>query len=512
MKKQVFISILLLLAVPMLAQEKYFREAIQRGPTANGFYCINNTSKKNITVGELSVYAERMGYAIGRIATTELSRFGDTKTIVYKFEFLTADKFDAYVFRCLSNAESVKPLPNTKGTAFFLPINQVKKWNPYSSSRNSDNNSKTLKRYDNVVWTGQITNGLLHGTGKGLFKQGNLYYYISGNFSYGFPSEKPTIKTATKASNQKKASPNGLDVNAMETPAVTPRFLASLTGITDSKLKEAANLAVKDDCNKAVKKLDESYRKALAINKTNYAKASYDKYPEEFCATYKNIADAKTMEKAREIADFVNIVYALQIPVHVHFIGSNSSLARLFGAYEYTWDQQTWDSFNNTLTKANNGMKRLKANSKYGFKNFCIQTEGLLKKQNEVFAKSTQEGRAEFAQLHGRETAERAARDAKRNAGNTKHSLEIDWDRSKKPSGDIPEHNFLFHRTSYENSGSIYFKSGSENVTYNVYFYDGEFDYYKITYASSKIREGLKKWEFKSEVEMYEAILNALRQ
>ena len=502
MKRQVFISILLLLAVPMLAQEKYFREAIQRGPTANGFYCINNTSKKNITVGELSVYAQRMGYVIGRIATTDLSRFGDTKTIVYKFEFLTADKFDAYVFRCLSNSESVKPLPTTKGTAFFLPINEVKKWNPYSSSRNS-NNSQTLKRYDNVVWTGQITNGLLHGSGKGLFKQGNLYYYFSGNFMYGFPAEKPTIKTATKASNQKKDSPNGLDVNSMETPAVSPRFLASLTGITDSKLKEAANLVIKDDYNKAVKKLEESYRKALAINKTNYAKASYDKYPEEFCAIYKNIADAKTMEKAREIADLVYVVYALQCPVHESFI--------IFGS-ESSWNQEKINQYNNILAKANNDFKRLKTYSKYGFKNFCIQVDGLLKKQNEVFENNKKNGWTQYKELHTREVAERSAREAKRNAENAKRSMEIDWNRSKRPSGDITEHSVWTAYEHYENSGEIVFKSGYERVTYNAYFNFGNFLYYKIGYASAKIREGLKKWEFKTEGEMYEAILNALRK
>ena len=494
----------------MLAQEKYFREAIQRGPTANGFYCINNTSKKNITVGELSVYAQRMGYVIGRIATTDLSRFGDTKTIVYKFEFLTADKFDAYVFRCLSNSESIKPLPNTKGTAFLLPMNQVKQGNPFFATRNSNNyNSQNLKRYDNVIWTGQINNGLLHGTGKGLFKQGNQYYYISGHFSYGFPAEKPTIKTATKASNQKKDSPNGLDVNSLETPAVTPRFLASLTGFTDSKLKEAANLVIKDDYNQAVKKLDESYKKALAINKTNFAKASYDKYPEEFCAIYKTIADPKTMEKAREIEDFVNIVYALQIPVHVHFIGSSSSVARLFGAYENTWDQETWDRFNNTLTKANNGIKRLKANSKYGFKNFCIQTEGLLKKQNEVFAKSTKEGRTEYEEMHSKEEAERSKKYAKRAAIYNELSKEIDWERSKSPSGKI--YYAIFGDDHYEKEGVIRFKAGLEEVRYNAYFFNNKLLYYQITYASNEHIYNQRHKTFKNEGELYEFILNAPR-
>ena len=70
----------------------------------------------------------------------------------------------------------------------------------------------------------------------------------------------------------------------------------------------------------------------------------------------------------------------------------------------------------------------------------------------------------------------------------------------------------MLNRNDYcKNEGEVRFKSGIEYVKYNAYYYRDRFDHYGITDASSKINSNLNKREFKTEGEMYEAIINAIK-
>ena len=88
MKRILLVALFLAVVIKGWSQQSLFEEAIRRGPTPNGFYCIENPKKKDIKEQDLRNYAKKKGYVVGRVATSEISKFGDLKIVVYKFEFM----------------------------------------------------------------------------------------------------------------------------------------------------------------------------------------------------------------------------------------------------------------------------------------------------------------------------------------------------------------------------------------------------------------------------------------
>lgn len=157
-------------------EDKHFREALLGEREYRGFYVLINEDKKIVKAETLVEYCKAHDYRWReKYETKNVSRFGDFATSVSKFYFIPNALYYQYVFewtdRTMSNGKNLK----NKGTVYFF--------DPDSYS--------FICIKDNALWTGQVVDGYIEGSGAGIWqKDDKHYYYFSGNFSKGFPVGK----------------------------------------------------------------------------------------------------------------------------------------------------------------------------------------------------------------------------------------------------------------------------------------------------------------------------------
>lgn len=517
MIKRLILFFFILLSVPVLAQEHYFQEAIRRGLKPNGYYCIENTAKRDITVKELQSYADSKGYIVGRIATTNLYKFGDSKIIAYKFEFklkeesktIAPKNYDEYVYGFLKGTKGGLSIPGGMGAAYMHYLDNKSETNVDPLITISIKGRKKLKYVDNIHWTGSIMNGLLHGSGSGFMFWDGYYCLFYGNFSHGFPTENISVKAVWGKNKEALNNLSSDDVRAKVIYIVKPQELSGATTDNDPKLRQAARGRLSECCTADKAQLEESFRKARAINISNYSNHTDDYFPKSFCDIYDNIADATTMAKARELRDFNKVLNVLNMII-APFYDETGVFTQLFGGYKTEWLQKAWDDQNARINEATSACNKLKTSSKYGFKTFFAQAAPLVAKQRQKFDAETRKSRAEYDKIHQQEYEKRKRRAEELQKIDQKLSTEIDWDRSKSPSGELTS-TILETCDYYQEPGVIRFKAGVEYVNYNEFYYRDKLDHYGITHASSKIERNLRKREFKTYGELLEAVTNAAK-
>lgn len=492
-----------------MCQEKYFREALKRGQSENGTYLLENPKRASLTAYDLRQYAKQNGFLVGRVTRVD-SKSGSPAVVVGTLEFMKPENYDAFVYSCLSGSPA-STMPQAKGICYLLPrTERVKKRNGLSISvvkRNT--HGHTLTRIEDIMWTGSIVDGNIHGRGIGFFVQDDKYFCFEGNFAHGFPIEDMTLK-GIRLNKDKMDILEEENIKYLDTPKVDSDVLGEFATNSDERLKAAAKFRLMENYDDAVKKLEESYNKAKTINKTNYSKFKKDYYPERFCDMFKTVASQNVLEKAEELRDFNNVIAGLNAPILVKCYDETSVLSQLFGALKTKWDQKTVDYVESKIDKGIASCAKLKTSSKFGFKNFCMQTEQALKKKKTDFTAAVNNSRAEYDNIHNQEYSAKQREWQAEEKRQKELSTEIDWERSKSPSGGL--YYPLIGVYDYcMNEGEVRFKSGIEYVKYNAFYHHDIFDHYGITGASSKISSKLKKSEFKTEGEMYEAIINAIK-
>lgn len=501
--KNVFLCLLLLMAVNSYAQEdRLFSEAISRGRQPNGSYIVNNSSKKAVTIEEMTSYVKRKGYAVLGYNTQIKKQFGNAREVVDRMEFIAKQDYPQYAFYVMSGGTT--NYSQLKKGSFFQPTEE-KQYKKHGIVEVLSGVKTVFWRNDNVLWTGSLSNGFLHGSGKAFWVVGsNECYYFEGTFEYGFPK---VVKTSTYIAKHDIGSLSRQKSKAFKMKEVTPEMIAANASTSDSKLKQAIKLNMSASYDSDVTKLESAYQKAKTLSSSNYQSFKREPIVARFVNNYsKTNHDPKNLlPKARATNDAYYVCAALQYPIQERYYGVNSFLTAIQFNGSIDWLSKEVDGDRELFKKGLNIAKNGKNNNQYGFRTFYSQAVPLLENKLRKFESKVASDRRYYEQKMNsvRERSQRIHNEL---------SKEIDWERSKEPSGDYYEPGIFQTWGKYEKDGSIYFKAGSEYVTYQAYYDDNRvIHHYKILYASSKINRNLKKWEFKRRDEMLEAILNAVR-
>ena len=476
------------------AQDSFFKEAISKGCQANGAYYIDNKKKKKIIgAEELKRYAKQKGYIIGEIKKENVVRFGDVATTVTSFEFIFPNDYKKYIFYALcGNGMDYNQL-NSVGTLFLT------------------NNNRFL-RYDNILWSSNVSGGLIDGSGVGFLPSLNpsgTYMLFKGTFSMGIPKSKCYISNVTKNDlNNGHVYSNEIAVS--EQSPVSQDVMAANSNTSDDKLKQALkfNLSDNSQYQMLAEKVEAAYNKAKNINMSNYKDLAYDNAAAQFIQTYGGIGydPQNLLSKAKELNDVYIVAQELRIPVRNQYWGEKIYLF----VPTTVWFEKEEKNDRARIQNAYAVAEKWKDNSKYGFKNFYGQAYLQLKQKKSDFEEKIKRDQKSLNNLYA---SRNAAREGKYFQPGT-----VEIDRITPPSGDLESGLFetYYH---FEKEGKITFRKRNGFatggfVTYNAYYRDsrgGELVEYYILFTPPEINSSkLKKFGYRNEAELLEDIRKLL--
>ena len=495
------------LSVGGFAQEKLFNEAIKKGVRSNGAYCVENPKSKNVTVGEMCNYIESKGYIIGKVSNKKIIRFGDSKYLLDKVDFVTRENYATYIFHSLADAGFDFTRLKAKGTLYLTRKEDVYKKGKVPGVKTYAGKQTVYDSYANALWTGSTDDGFIDGTGVGFVAKGSYFMRFEGTFSKGFPSSEIKIRYVSKK-DMTSAYVKADEIKSNQYPSVSRMELLPGFTKTDATLKRALMLRTAEFYKVDVVKLNEVYGKLKSVSTTNCGKMTQDNLVYDFIALNEasNYDPQGMKDKVCEMRDVYKVMDALNMKFRDRYYGfSLWSIITMY--YEWLGDEVQKDR--DLLKTGINLSANLKGKSKYGFGSFMTQAEKELKKKLQQFDTRIENDKAHFDEMRSREMARRDKVDQEL-------SKQVDWDRSKTPSGKLDSGLFDTY-WYYENEGEIKFKHGSNVVVYNAYYNDrkGErFSHIGIVYASDDIKRGMGDayyTHFKNRKEMVDAILKVLR-
>lgn len=184
MKKGFATIMLLMLFIGSTAQDKLFEEAIGNGRAANQFYRAKNGKGKGQSIDKVRDYAQKHNYLLGKYTTKEIERFGDKQTALDEFYFLPLDDYPSYVYEFTNLGGKYADLKQRGSCWLFV--------------------GEKFLRFDNVLWSGEIQNGMLSGKGCGFWiDDNNRYYYsVNGEFQNGLPLGQQSVKSFSFKASQ----------------------------------------------------------------------------------------------------------------------------------------------------------------------------------------------------------------------------------------------------------------------------------------------------------------------
>lgn len=132
------------------AQEKQLGEALREGRSMGTPYHWENRKGKMMKPEKLMEYARNHQIVIFKYTTQEIGRFGDVATTVGSVDFIPKSEMPFYIYENMIGM-SFSTQQNQIGTVFFY----------------APKDGQLFQRFDEVLWTGQIRNGRINGTGYG---------------------------------------------------------------------------------------------------------------------------------------------------------------------------------------------------------------------------------------------------------------------------------------------------------------------------------------------------------
>ncbi len=199
MKKLFLAVVLLAVSFGSMAQESMFKDGMKKGRLPRSYYITHNDKGSSMTLDKVKSFAEKKGYLLGGYTTKKVARFGDYATILDMVEFLPVDEYLKYVYEFASVDINTDALKDIGSCWVYL-----------------DND---FSRLEKVRWSGPIQNGMLSGSGYGIFMFAGSedYYYVSGTFVNGFPQGECSMGRLTPDKN------NATKVTCNQLPSVEVR-------------------------------------------------------------------------------------------------------------------------------------------------------------------------------------------------------------------------------------------------------------------------------------------------
>ena len=187
MKKYIIAFLLCAFSVCGYTQKSFIKDALKRGPNEEGIYRVENPKGKNLRKGELEEAIINMGYLpISGKGWFKGSDFDDWRSRVGYYDFIDNKNYPKYIFCKLRGSDSEYKYSQLKNRGyFFIPTKKREKknssmpWTEYKTVY--DLNRQT------ALWSGDIVNGYLHGSGFGLVISGGSYQWFTATFYEGLP-------------------------------------------------------------------------------------------------------------------------------------------------------------------------------------------------------------------------------------------------------------------------------------------------------------------------------------
>jgi len=168
-----------------MAQKKFFEEALQHGRQKAKPYVLLNERKKLLSKEDVIKYAKEKDYLLGEIEYVSYNQFGRPVASVYKMPFIPNSEVKAFVYELLNKDSNVG----------FSQLSQ-------SGSGFCYHEEKFFKRNDGIKWSGNISNGMISGTGIGFVRMDadSPFIWFKGTFENGFPVGEVTYRWAEESS------------------------------------------------------------------------------------------------------------------------------------------------------------------------------------------------------------------------------------------------------------------------------------------------------------------------
>lgn len=512
MKKLLLIQILLVVSCAVgFAQASLYKKAIKKGPNSYGLYRIDNSKKTGVSLESMQKYLIKEGYVVGNYTWEQAKVFGDAMIIVKEMDFFKAKDVPAYVFACLKETNVNPDQLKGNGTAFLATRREVlrKEWLDRNKLFAGEwVNEIFYERIDNIQWTGTIKDGFINGKGGGICKKGKDYVCIEGSFSNGLPMEDCVVKRI-EINGGNYAIIDGLKIQRSQTLPVDLSAILEKDNQKDPIFAQAVNLQRFSWYHEGVEQIKSIQQYVLGLD---YDKSTindeYKKIVNSFIGAYNkyNYDPENIMPIAEEYQGIFNMFDCKNLMNNPYVSGYYDHTSD----YRDEWGQKNRNAIAEAERKINNALNAVKIgkrNSKY-FKNLYAQAEGDLIKIKEKFEKKISDDFERYKRDKERRAAERAEYEAR-------YSKQIDSESSKSPSGKIVDKSFIFGtHWVHEKDGEIRFKAGSEYVRYEIVYRNSsgtEIYGYNINYATPKIREKLKRNDYKTFAELVNAISNAVQ-
>lgn len=484
--------------------EKLFNEGIEGGKDKYGRYIIKNSKPQKVGMKSMLAYIKKKGYIpVAYESQILVRKFSSWLQIFGNAEIIEPSELNIYLVRIFRNYSGYD-MNDITGNGYFFKPEKEKVYEKKNKLISVLVGTKDKLVYtNNVNWFGEIVDGAIHGLNTGFiaWDDNKKVLVFHGEFRHGLP-------VTTISGMLFKFENDFLDCKQekFSYSPVTMQMVAENLLTEDPKLKKALNSFLVYNYDQAVSKIENLYNSIKSVNITNYNKiGEIDRDLLRFIYNYElsGYDPQNMLPKAKELNDIYGISYALEFPLRDKYYGFN--LWSLLSMYE-EWLQDDVDNHRKILQSGIDLARKGKNNSRYGFKTFCGKALQQLENKKSNFEKKVREQKNYYDRKRSKEMARRQ-NDADR------YSKEIDWSRSKSPSGELTS-SFFSTYYYFENGGEIYFKGGGERIKYNAMFLHNDynsFSHFIITFVSNSNKFGhLRDRNFKTREEMLDAIIKAL--
>lgn len=320
MKNRIIITLLCLLCVnPIFAGKKQMlKEAIRRGPSSTGFYCIENTKGEHIFMDAMRLQIVDKNHSKSYDDPYYIALEGeiDNNRWVNKLYFIEEKDYPAYVFCCLGDKGRDLNLLKRMGRVSLI-LDRI--FNIFSSQREI-----YLSDFQDALWTGSVTDGYIHGKGAGLIIA-DKYIYFEGEFDHGCQVSPIIVKYYERIEFYKMCSNGTIDPEKVQMHKFSvPTVKAFYDRFRDCKQqadKKSFENHLHKLYNSSAIKIEEARKEALTVNQSNYKSFEYPKTnPKEleyFTEYYQklNYDPQNIIIKAQEVRDFYTILQGMKITV-----------------------------------------------------------------------------------------------------------------------------------------------------------------------------------------------------
>ena len=446
------------------SQGSLYKDAVKMGMSPSGVYTIDNSKKKAVTPEKMLEYLEKRGYITGNMTTQTENIFGNVLEIVKTLEFVSSDDMAAYMFSRLNGTNyTYRQLSNT-GTAFVTELRQIKEDTGglfYNIRYEND-----YKRLDNVMWSGEVNEGLITGKGVGILKDGDQYVYICGEFGNGLPVSEVVVKRHAPTVDKQPATESQYAAVTSATMLKNPQEL-------DDMVKRAIELQTPRWYEKDIANVEQVFLKASKL--TDYDSDFDREYKSQACVqqfigAYEKLNyDPKNyLPKARELRDISTAMYAIGKP-YLGYRGQSFWSGHYWAGDKVAEDRQR-------LTDAINMSKAY--HSKYGFDNLFAKFNSRLVQVKQKFEEYVTSEYQAWTEWREEQRRKDEAYSRKYNAEMCE-SCKIDGRRTTFPEGYSEGYSGIFIHipSTSKEDGKIVLENGNNTTWRYVYRYNGDVDY-----------------------------------